>query len=134
MKFRTAIRFASALRQSDNALRTHLSDFLDAYNFARRLKTLKGLTPYEVHLQSLDFTSAKNSQSTRSRKRRDLTARSCLAIDKPFEIERAFLGGLLEGCTESSDHTAERKIVRYGDSGVLRIRHPRRQVARGHVG
>jgi hypothetical protein len=27
-------------------LRTHL-DFLAAYNFARRLKTLSGLTPYE---------------------------------------------------------------------------------------
>lgn len=30
-----------------NQLRTHLDDFLLAYNFARRLKTLKGLTPYE---------------------------------------------------------------------------------------
>ena len=28
-------------------LRGHLSDFLTAYNFARRLKTLRGLTPYE---------------------------------------------------------------------------------------
>ena len=28
-------------------LRSHLSDFLDAYNYARRLKTLSGLTPYE---------------------------------------------------------------------------------------
>ena len=28
-------------------LRTHLSDFLNAYNYARRLKTLSGLTPYE---------------------------------------------------------------------------------------
>ena len=28
-------------------LRQHLQDFIDAYNFARRLKTLKGLTPYE---------------------------------------------------------------------------------------
>jgi len=28
-------------------LRTHLSDFVDAYNFGRRLKTLRGLTPYE---------------------------------------------------------------------------------------
>jgi transposase InsO family protein len=28
-------------------LRTHLQTFIDAYNFARRLKTLKGLTPYE---------------------------------------------------------------------------------------
>jgi len=28
-------------------LRTHLQVFIDAYNFARRLKTLKGLTPHE---------------------------------------------------------------------------------------
>ena len=28
-------------------LKAHLNDFLRAYNFARRLKTLKGLTPYE---------------------------------------------------------------------------------------
>ena len=28
-------------------LRQHLQDFINAYNFARRLKTLKGLTPYE---------------------------------------------------------------------------------------
>jgi transposase InsO family protein len=28
-------------------LRSHLADFVAAYNFARRLKTLKGLTPYE---------------------------------------------------------------------------------------
>ena len=28
-------------------LRRHLADFVAAYNFARRLKTLKGLTPYE---------------------------------------------------------------------------------------
>ena len=29
-------------------LRTHLADFVNAYNFGRRLKTLKGLTPYEA--------------------------------------------------------------------------------------
>jgi transposase-like protein len=29
-------------------LRYHLAAFLDAYNFAKRLKTLKGLTPYEA--------------------------------------------------------------------------------------
>jgi transposase InsO family protein len=28
-------------------LRTHLADFMAAYNFARSLKTLNGLTPYE---------------------------------------------------------------------------------------
>jgi hypothetical protein len=36
-----------ALYDSHDQLRMHLSDFLDAYNYARRLKTLSGLTPYE---------------------------------------------------------------------------------------
>jgi transposase InsO family protein len=30
-----------------NQLRDHLANFIRAYNFGRRLKTLKGLTPYE---------------------------------------------------------------------------------------
>lgn len=33
--------------QSHDQLKTHLQTFLMAYNFARRLKTLQGLTPYE---------------------------------------------------------------------------------------
>jgi hypothetical protein len=28
-------------------LTAHLHDFIDAYNYGRRLKTLKGLTPFE---------------------------------------------------------------------------------------
>ena len=32
---------------SHGQLRRHLADFVNAYNYARRLKTLKGLTPYE---------------------------------------------------------------------------------------
>ena len=32
---------------SHERLRAHLADFLAAYNFAKQLKTLKGLTPYE---------------------------------------------------------------------------------------
>ncbi len=32
---------------SHDQLRRHLQDFIDAYNFGRRLKTLKGLTPCE---------------------------------------------------------------------------------------
>jgi hypothetical protein len=32
-------------------LEAHLADFITAYNFARRLKTLKGLTPYEFICQ-----------------------------------------------------------------------------------
>ena len=33
---------------SHSQLRQHLADFVAAYNFARRLKTLRGLTPYEA--------------------------------------------------------------------------------------
>src|SRR5580693_1130295 len=33
--------------ETHEQLRSHLADFVSAYNFARRLKTLKGLTPYE---------------------------------------------------------------------------------------
>jgi hypothetical protein len=33
--------------QAHDPLRSHLADFAQAYNFAKRLKTLKGLTPYE---------------------------------------------------------------------------------------
>ena len=33
---------------SHDQLKAHLAAFLDAYNFAKRLKTLRGLTPYEA--------------------------------------------------------------------------------------
>lgn len=33
--------------EDHDQLRTHLADFMAAYNFAPRLKTLSGLTPYE---------------------------------------------------------------------------------------
>ena len=33
--------------ESHAQLRRHLADFLAAYNFAKRLKTLAGLTPHE---------------------------------------------------------------------------------------
>ena len=33
--------------ETHDQLRAHLQNFVDAYNFARRLKTLRGLTPYK---------------------------------------------------------------------------------------
>ena len=32
---------------SHSQLTAHLRDFIDTYNYGRRLKTLKGLTPFE---------------------------------------------------------------------------------------
>jgi transposase InsO family protein len=48
--FDGAIKDATVKRfhyESHNQLRGHLQDFVRAYNFGRRLKSLKGLTPYE---------------------------------------------------------------------------------------
>ena len=43
--------------ESHDQLRSHLRDFVSAYNFARRLKTLKGLTPYEFVCKAWNFTA-----------------------------------------------------------------------------
>jgi len=40
---------------SHDQLERHLDDFVSAYNFGRRLKTLKRPHPLRVHLQALDF-------------------------------------------------------------------------------
>ncbi len=44
IKEATAKRFH---HETHDQLRTHLADFMAAWNFARRRKTLSGLTPYE---------------------------------------------------------------------------------------
>ena len=38
--------------ETHDELRQHLNNFVDAYNYGRRLKTLKGLTPYEFICRS----------------------------------------------------------------------------------
>jgi hypothetical protein len=38
--------------QNHQQLKEHLYNFLNAYNFAKRLKALKGLTPYEYIIKS----------------------------------------------------------------------------------
>ncbi|RBO51170.1 hypothetical protein DSD19_21250 [Rhodovulum sp. BSW8] len=50
---------------SHNQLRTHLADFMPAYNFARRLKTIDGLTPCEYICKSR--TESASTRSTRCR-------------------------------------------------------------------
>lgn len=48
---------------SHDQLRQHLADFVAAYNFARRLKTLKGLTPYEFICTSWQKDAASFTQN-----------------------------------------------------------------------
>jgi len=38
--------------ETHDLLRTHLTDFVSPYNFARRPKTLEGLTPYAAICKS----------------------------------------------------------------------------------
>jgi hypothetical protein len=56
----------------DSQLKTHLTDFIDAYNLGKRLKTLKGLTPYE-YICKVWTNSQKDSGQTRSTTCRDQT-------------------------------------------------------------
>jgi hypothetical protein len=56
--------------ETHDELRAHLRDFADAYNFAGRLKTLKGLTPMSSSAKP-GLHSRKDSQSVHSRKCRD---------------------------------------------------------------
>jgi len=42
--------------QANDQLKEHLQTFLMAYNFAKRLKTLKGLTPYQFICQQWQKT------------------------------------------------------------------------------
>jgi hypothetical protein len=51
-------------------LRSPLADFVSAYNFAKRLKTLKSLTPYDTSANA-GLPSQNGSTSIRSTKCRD---------------------------------------------------------------
>ena len=56
--------------ETHDQLRVHLRDFVDAYNFARRLKTLRGLTHTNSSAKP-GLQSLRDSNSIRSSKRRD---------------------------------------------------------------
>jgi Integrase core domain len=47
--------------ETHDQLRAHLQNFVAAYNFARRHKTLKGLTPYEFVCKA--WTSEPQTQT-----------------------------------------------------------------------
>jgi transposase InsO family protein len=64
---------------SHEHLRQHLADFVSAYNFARRLKTLKGLTPYEFICETWT-AEPERFNSTLSTKCWDFTSRAWAAF------------------------------------------------------
>ena len=58
--------------ESHDQLRRHLADFLAAYNFAKRLKTLSGLSPHE-YVCKIWTEAPAASKSTRPTTPRDYT-------------------------------------------------------------
>ena len=61
--------------ETHDQLRARLQNFVDAYNFARRLKTLRGLTPYEFICKArTSRRSRATRKSARSSKCRDLNS------------------------------------------------------------
>ena len=48
LMWRWPARFSFKGEGTHDQLRTHLADLVAAYNFGRRLKTLRGLTPYKA--------------------------------------------------------------------------------------
>lgn len=52
--------------ETHDQLRQHLIDFVAAYNFARRFKTLRGLTPYETICKAWKMIQAGSSQTAPS--------------------------------------------------------------------
>jgi transposase InsO family protein len=61
--------------ETHDLLRQHLADFVAAYNFARRLKTLRGPTPYEFLCQMWEKEPSRFRQ-TRTIKSQDQTSRA----------------------------------------------------------
>ena len=61
--------------ETHDQLHVHLRDFVDAYNFARRLKTLRGASPLTNSSAKPGLQSLRDSNSIRSSKRRDYTSR-----------------------------------------------------------
>ena len=117
--------------ETHDQLRNHLRDFVDAYNFARSLKTLRGLTPYEFICKAWtsDPQRFKNSplQKMPGLNMRPLVCLLCFgqlaeptcAVSADYQYQGSrpkglHLQPLAERCVSLSTHTAPiRQTRRY---------------------
>ena len=78
---------------SHDQLTQHLGDFVAAYNFGRRLKTLKGLTPYEFICKARQKEPALSPQIRTTNRRgqtpRRLERSECGRAAEAIDTERA---------------------------------------------
>ena len=74
--------------ETHQQLREHLEAFLNAYNFAKRLKTLRGLTPYEHICKAwARATTQRDRQQTPDRAHRSVQAGTRPALTKmPWKL------------------------------------------------
>ena len=78
-------------------LRQHLAEFIDAYNFGRRLKTLKGLTPYEAICKQWTSEPERFRIVPLRRGTRELRLRFFARRDRGQSA-----GGLVRGCPDQA--------------------------------
>ena len=95
--------------ETHRQLREHLAAFLDAYNFAKRLKTLRGLTPYEQSARPGQTSQSRfGLLSWRRQFRRKLNLRQTrsergISAQAPAKISRWAFRGLLFCCSRVSN-------------------------------
>ncbi len=113
---------------SHQQLETHLADFVSAYNFGRRLKTLKGLTPYEF------ICEISTKEPGRFRLMRRIKPRTSVGIcgrpprerdfqrqyrRKPIRCRRTIVSGLMMTAAFNSDGIQPYSLTNSQRSGVV---------------
>ena len=89
--------------QTHQHLKEHLHAFLMAYNFAKRLKTLKGLTPYEYICQMLaNRARTLYHQSVPSHPGTKHIAGFCIGVQSGLSSE--CMASRMTGCTNVRLH------------------------------
>jgi hypothetical protein len=95
---------------SHHQLRQHIQTFLDADNFAKRLKTLNGLTPFESVCKA--WTKEPNRfKYIRSSSLRDYTARAREGSAAP--LSHTMLSGEISTVSAKASGRSSEKRLRY---------------------
>ena len=125
---------------SHQQLRRHLDDFVNAYNFGRRLKTLRGLTPYEF-ICSTWTSQPKRFNLNPLQQMPGLNSYSSLARLKELPFAEVKLDqSFVRNCGDDSTNAALCRTVvelahRCGGSAVAEgIEHPSELAIIRHIG
>ena len=110
--------------ETHDELRAHLRDFVDAYNFARRLKTLRGLTPYDFICKAWTsqpqrfIISPLQRMPDQTPNRRPTGFKDCSNLNR---IDGEISRDLLDGEAIINQHVEWRALDRPANSFVERL-------------